>query len=225
MNERCDLTVFFPGHACSLRVAPILGVEHESPSFHRLAPIDLETTMDLEHLRLLYRYNRWANARILDHADKLTSDQFHAPIPGGSWSVRDTLVHMMETEFFWSGLIWPGKAIDIDWEPYEFHFADYPNVAAILTRWAEIESDLFAFNDGLTPEGERSHRAHHRLDQRRRTETAATVVVDAGRLHPRHAASERGRHGAVAVRAVPWRVRSLALRPRERAGDGRLIFV
>ena len=110
--------------------------------------------MDLEHLRLLYRYNRWANARILDHAHKLTSDQFHAPIPGGSWSVRDTLVHMMETEFFWSGLIWPGKAIDIDWEPYEFHFADYPNVAAIFTRWAEIESDLFAFNDRLTAEGE-----------------------------------------------------------------------
>ncbi len=112
--------------------------------------------MDLEHIRLLYAYNRWANARILDQAEKLTTEQFHAPNVGGFGSVRDTLVHMMETEFFWSGLIWPGKAIGIDWEPYEFHPIDYPDLPSIRARWAEIESGLFAFIDRLTPEGENS---------------------------------------------------------------------
>ncbi len=112
--------------------------------------------MDLKHIRLLYAYNGWANSRILDTSEQLIPEQLHEPIPGSSWSVRDTLVHMMETEFFWGSLIWPGKAIDIDWEPYEFHFDDYPDVAAIRARWAKIESDLFAFIDELSPEGDMS---------------------------------------------------------------------
>ena len=112
--------------------------------------------MDLEYIRLLYAYNQWANERILDRAERLTPEQLHAPIRGGIWSVRDTLVHLTETDFFWSGLIWRGKAIDIDWEPFEFDFADFPDVATIRARWSEIESDLFAFIDQLTPDGENS---------------------------------------------------------------------
>lgn len=112
--------------------------------------------MDLEHIRVLYAYNSWANSRILDRSEQLTAEQLHAKNPGGFGSVRDTLVHLMETEFFWSGLIWRGKAIDIDWEPFEFDPADYPGVAAIRARWAEIESDLHAFVDELKPEGENS---------------------------------------------------------------------
>lgn len=112
--------------------------------------------MDLERLRLLYAYNQWANARLLDQAEKLTPEQLHAPNDGGFGSVRDTLVHLMETEFFWSGLIWPGKAIGIDWEPFEFDANDYPDVATIRARWAEIESGLDAFIRELTPQGEQS---------------------------------------------------------------------
>jgi len=112
--------------------------------------------MDLEHMRLLYAYNSWANARLLDQADKLTAEQLLASNPGGFGSVRDTLVHLMETEFFWSGLIWPGKAIDIDWEPYEFHATDYPDMATIRARWAAVESDLREYIDTLTPDGENS---------------------------------------------------------------------
>lgn len=112
--------------------------------------------MSLEYIRLLYDYNRWANARILDQAEKLTPEQLHAPNNGSFGSVHDTLVHLMETEYFWSDLIWRGKAIDIDWEPFEFHPDDYQDVAAIRERWAEIESGLYAFIDELTPEGENS---------------------------------------------------------------------
>ncbi|MGA7672265.1 MAG: DinB family protein [Nitrolancea sp.] len=110
--------------------------------------------MDLEYIRLLYAYNQWANTRLLDQAEKLTPEQLHAPNNNAFGGVRDTLVHLMETEFFWASLIWPGKAIDIDWEPYEFDPKDYPDVLAIRTRWAGIESDLVAFIDKLTPEGE-----------------------------------------------------------------------
>lgn len=112
--------------------------------------------MDLEPYRLLYAYNRRANARILDQAEKLSPEQLLASSNRSFGGVRDTLVHLMETEFFWAELIWPGKAIDIDWEPFEFHPDDYQDVAAIRARWAEIESSLSAFVDELTPEGENS---------------------------------------------------------------------
>lgn len=112
--------------------------------------------MDLRPIRLLYGYNHWANARILDAAEKLTPEQLYAPNPGGFGSVRDTLVHLMETEFFWGDLIWRGQANDIDWEPYEFDPNDYPSVPAIRARWAGIASSLLAFIDELTPEGENS---------------------------------------------------------------------
>jgi uncharacterized damage-inducible protein DinB len=116
----------------------------------------MEKTMDLEPFRLLYAYNRWANARILDQAEQLTPEQLLAPNTRSFGSVRDTLVHLMENEFFWSGLIWPGKAIDIDWEPFEFDPNDYPDVAAIRARWAEIALGLDTFIDRLTPDGENS---------------------------------------------------------------------
>lgn len=112
--------------------------------------------MDPEHIRLLYAFNHWANSRILDRVEQLTPEQLRAPNPGGFGSTRDTLVHLMETEFFWSGLIWRGKAIDIDWEPFEFDPADYPDVAAIRSRWAVIESDLHAFVEELKPDTENS---------------------------------------------------------------------
>lgn len=112
--------------------------------------------MNLEGIRLLDAYNRWANARILDQAEKLTPEQLLEPNNRSFGSIRDTLVHLMETEYFWSGLIWPGKAIDIDWEPFEFDPNDYPDVASIRARWADIAAGLDTFIDELTPEGENS---------------------------------------------------------------------
>ncbi len=125
-------------------------------STHRLANHNVEKIMDLKHFRLLYAYNHWANARLVDRAEQLTPEQLHAPNPGGFGSVHDTFVHLMETEFFWAGLIWPGKAIDIDWEPFEFDPSDYPDLAAIRARWTEIEADLSAFIDELEREGANS---------------------------------------------------------------------
>jgi uncharacterized damage-inducible protein DinB len=140
----------------SPRSALILDIGRDEPSIHRLAQYTMEKAMDLEPYRLLYAHNRWANARILDQAEKLTPEQLLAPNTRGFGSVRDTLVHLMENEFFWSGLIWPGKAIEIDWEPFEFNPNDYEDVAAIRARWAGIVSGLDTFIDELTPEGENS---------------------------------------------------------------------
>ena len=46
----------------------------------------------LEGIRDLYAYGAWANARILETADKLTPEQFAADADRCR-SIRDTLVH------------------------------------------------------------------------------------------------------------------------------------
>lgn len=112
--------------------------------------------MSLDYLRLLYAYNDWANQRILDEASNLSQAQLHAPDDGGYGSVHTTLVHTMEAEWTWASIIWSGKAFDIDWDSVEFDPADYPDVAAIRARWADVEAFLKDFVAALTPDGENS---------------------------------------------------------------------
>ena len=51
--------------------------------------------MILDVARMMYRYNTWANARILDAATRLTPAQLVAPGGASFDSVRDTLAHTL----------------------------------------------------------------------------------------------------------------------------------
>lgn len=107
--------------------------------------------MNLESIRLLYDYNNWANHHILDQAALLTPEQLDAPHEGAYGSVHTTLVHLMDVEWSWLDERWRGNPVEEAFDP-----ADYPDVAAIRARWAEVEAELNAFIDALTPEGEGS---------------------------------------------------------------------
>ena len=50
-----------------------------------------------EMIGTLYRYNAWANARILDMAAQLSPEQFLAARGASFDSVRDTLAHTRST--------------------------------------------------------------------------------------------------------------------------------
>jgi uncharacterized damage-inducible protein DinB len=89
-----------------------------------------------ETIRTLYRYNTWANARILDTAERLGGARFG--------SVRDTLVHTMSAHWLWLER-WNGRSPRTVIEASAF-----PDVAAIRARWASIERDTQAFVAGLT---------------------------------------------------------------------------
>jgi len=52
-------------------------------------------------LKVLLRYHHWATARLLEHADKLSSVQFHQRFAIGRGSVHDTLIHVVECVFIW----------------------------------------------------------------------------------------------------------------------------
>lgn len=55
--------------------------------------------MNKNDLSVLYEYNRWANARVLDAVSKLKTEQFTKDMGNSFSSVRDTLTHMMSAEW------------------------------------------------------------------------------------------------------------------------------
>jgi uncharacterized damage-inducible protein DinB len=100
--------------------------------------------MTRDEIATLYRYNTWANARILDTAARLTTEQFQA-VRGGSFdSVKDTLVHTMSAHWLWLER-WNGRSPRTMIAPDGFR-----DVGAIRTRWDGIERDTYAFLGGLT---------------------------------------------------------------------------
>ncbi len=102
--------------------------------------------MDLERLQTLYRYNRWANARILTAAASLSADDLLRDLGGSHRSVRDTLVHLMGAEWIWLRR-WKGtspKAL--------LPAADFPMLEHIRARWDEVERELAEFTAALTKE-------------------------------------------------------------------------
>jgi uncharacterized damage-inducible protein DinB len=59
--------------------------------------------MELNNIRPLYDYNRWASRRILTVASTLASDDFIRPMGNSFSSIRDTLAHILSAEWIWLG--------------------------------------------------------------------------------------------------------------------------
>src|SRR5258707_2025030 len=57
--------------------------------------------MNKHDVTYLNEYNKWANARMLDVASKLTPEQFTADLQSSHRSVRDTLAHTLAAEWIW----------------------------------------------------------------------------------------------------------------------------
>ena len=58
-------------------------------------------TMIKDDIQLLYEYDRWANGRVLQAASALSPEQFTRDLGGSFVSVRDTLVHIIRSEWGW----------------------------------------------------------------------------------------------------------------------------
>ena len=95
--------------------------------------------MLVEVIRSLYRYNEWANRRILDTSARCAREQL---LEGGGASfdsLRDTLVHTMGAQWLYLER-WHGRS------PRAMPAAaDFADVAAIGARWAAIERETQAF--------------------------------------------------------------------------------
>jgi uncharacterized damage-inducible protein DinB len=101
--------------------------------------------MTVEDFRLLYHYNSWANHRVLDSCAGLSAEQFTRDLGSSFRSVRDTLAHIYGAEWLWLER-WHGRVPNALPTP-----ADFPDLESLRTRWAELERNLDAYIDSLTP--------------------------------------------------------------------------
>lgn len=96
-------------------------------------------------MREYYDYTEWANERVLVAAEKLTPALFTRSDLDGVWSIRDSLVHIMVSQWAWVER-WNGRMIGAF--PDVASFAD---VASIRDRWQPVYADmrklLAAFDD------------------------------------------------------------------------------
>lgn len=102
--------------------------------------------MKQEDILLLYKYNQWANAKILAATAQLAQEQWIAPTPFPHGSLRGTLVHALFAEWVWRKR-WEGTS------PTErFKEESFPTFDSLCTRWQEEEKKLMAFVEGVTDE-------------------------------------------------------------------------
>jgi len=99
--------------------------------------------MTPEDARTLFAYDSWANRRLLEACAALSPEQFTKDLGSSFRSVRDTLAHIMGAEFLWLERF-QGRTATL---PSPEGFAD---IAALRTRWAQVESDLAAYIGKLT---------------------------------------------------------------------------
>lgn len=104
-------------------------------------PSDSARRADID---LLFRYNDWANERILAMAARVTADEFAQPNDFGWGSLKGALVHLMDAEYAWRVLLKDGE--HVTWLQPE----DFANVAAIRARWTEERAAFWAYLEGLS---------------------------------------------------------------------------
>ena len=102
--------------------------------------------MNKQDILTLYKYNQWANGKILDAARNITREQFLADASFPHGGLRSTLTHILFAEWIWRNR-WEGTSPTVRIKPEEF-----PTVEALLQRWQEEENKLMAFVEGLTDE-------------------------------------------------------------------------
>jgi uncharacterized damage-inducible protein DinB len=115
--------------------------------------------MTKDDIQLLYEFDRWANNTVLQAASTLNAQQFTRDLGGSFRSVRDTLVHIVASEWAWL-TIWnepsPGSAfvthdmwtrLDALFDPNAF-----PGVATVQSKWAEVEKEQIEFVNRVTNE-------------------------------------------------------------------------
>ncbi len=102
--------------------------------------------MNTHDIQLLYKYNAWANDRILKAASKVSAEQFLAPASYPHGGLRSTLTHTLFAEWLWRKR-WQGNPPTVWIKPEEF-----PTFDSLRTRWLEEEKALSDFVASLSDE-------------------------------------------------------------------------
>lgn len=96
-------------------------------------------------LQLLVEYHYWARDRLLDAVEGLSPADFTRDLQSSFRSVRDTLVHLCQTEWIWHER-WQGDSPTVRPYPPE----SIPDPLAVRRLWIQQEQRVRAFVGGLT---------------------------------------------------------------------------
>lgn len=102
--------------------------------------------MNSEYIQTLFKYNQWANARILDTVAKITLEQFLEPGEYPHGSLRGILVHTLFAEWIWRRR-WEGESPKMRFQP-----EDFPTFDSLRDRWQSEEEELMTFTTKITDE-------------------------------------------------------------------------
>jgi uncharacterized damage-inducible protein DinB len=89
--------------------------------------------MTPREMRDLFAFNAWANQRVLSAVEAINTEQYTRPLGSSFSSVRDTLAHICGVEWVWLERLQGRSPAAIP------KAEEYPDVATLRTRWAEIE--------------------------------------------------------------------------------------
>jgi uncharacterized damage-inducible protein DinB len=114
--------------------------------------------MTSDDIRLLFEYDRWANNRAMHEASTLKAEDFTRDLGGSFASVRDTLLHIVGSEWAWL-TYWketsPTSAFLSElWPRADALFASsvFPQFDAVRLKWAEVEREQIEFVNRVTDE-------------------------------------------------------------------------
>ena len=107
--------------------------------------------MNKQDITLIYKYNQWANKKILEQVADVTQDQFIASATFPHGGLRGTLVHTLFAEWIWRHR-WEGTSPVVHLKP-----DDFPSFESLRSRWADEESLLMKFVENVTDERLESH--------------------------------------------------------------------
>ena len=100
--------------------------------------------MNKNEIALLFRYNSWANTRILSAAAKVTGEQFRAPAAFPHGGLRSTLTHLLFAEWVWR------KRLEGDSPTHMIEPEEFPSFGSLHDRWLKEDSSLMAFVETFT---------------------------------------------------------------------------
>lgn len=100
--------------------------------------------MNKQDILTLYKYNQWANAKILNATRNVSQEQFLADASYPHGGLRSTLTHTLFAEWIWRNR-WEGNSPTVRLKPEEF-----PTIESLRRRWLEEEKSLMAFVESLT---------------------------------------------------------------------------
>lgn len=103
--------------------------------------------MEVEEVRQLLAYNRWANQRLYSLAALLPPERTRERLGTSFESIHGNLAHILGAEILWLSRfqgISPSQILGGN---------DFSDLAAIGVRWAAQHRDMNAFVDTLTPAG------------------------------------------------------------------------